>query len=727
MGSDREVQMRINEVHLKNIGPHEEFHVELTSGLIGLLGPNGAGKSTLVNSIYAALTNDFSRFSNVKADIITNNSGKKQSYIRITGSHHNQAFDLTRWLRPNKNELVIGDKVYTKATDVNKAIEEQLGISKLVIDKYVFVNQWEMFQFLSQTDSERAKTFQYLCGTETATKIHKICNDYVARQKGVEIVDNSVELEEAIEATQQQMDYHAGRGRDAKKRILGDEQLADMKKLLKRAVQAEEAAEMIEETEERLGQAKHERKKSRVRRKTVLERVTKDKSELAFFDDEGKDTLLKSREIIENWVEYSGLGSQVTQLEEGLEALQAKYDELVEPTKDALQYVATAHHEEMVRRKGELEFQQKQDAKLLDDINMDDPDEEGERYCPHCQQSVTVDHIMTVQSSYNGRAAELKAIKSELVYSKQFDADLEEFESNSTTLVDAMTKLEANLGEVQTKLKRCPDKAAHNTALAVVRKFEELEDRIVEGEEVIKTLDNKISKYDGRVETIEKQLSSLKDQVQDRPTDEAVVKTSTRVEQHEEMVVAHKVAVECFRDAKKNRGKLRGTLDQLKLRLKEKAKIRNLLETISEAGDVFHWNNLPKTVSQANLELLVDDINDNLQMFNNPFYVEADQDLTFKVYFPGKSPVKAKQLSGGQKVILAIAFRAALDRVFGHDVGMMFLDEPTAGLDADNVEFFHDALQQLAKKVHGNRQLVVITHVQELGGVFDQLVEINKE
>ena len=719
--------MRINEVHLKNIGPHEEFHVELTSGLIGLLGPNGAGKSTLVNSIYAALTNDFSRFSNVKADIITNNSGKKQSYHRITGSHHNQAFDLTRWLRPNKNELVIGDKVYTKATDVNKAIEEQLGISKLVIDKYVFVNQWEMFQFLSQTDSERAKTFQYLCGTETATKIHKICNDYVARQKGVEIVDNSVELEEAIEATQQQMDYHAGRGRDAKKRILGDEQLADMKKLLKRAVQAEEAAEMIEETEERLGQAKHERKKSRVRRKTVLERVTKDKSELAFFDDEGKDTLLKSREIIENWVEYSGLGSQVTQLEEGLEALQAKYDELVEPTKDALQYVATAHHEEMVRRKGELEFQQKQDAKLLDDINMDDPDEEGERYCPHCQQSVTVDHIMTVQSSYSGRVAELKAIKSDLVYSKQFDADLEEFESNSTTLVDAMTKLEANLGEVQTKLKRCPDKAAHNTALAVVRKFEELEDRIVEGEEVIKTLDNKISKYDGRVETIEKQLSSLKDQVKDRPTDEVVVKTSTRVEQHEEMVVAHKVAVECFRDAKKNRGKLRGTLDQLKLRLKEKAKIRNLLETISEAGDVFHWNNLPKTVSQANLELLVDDINDNLQMFNNPFYVEADQDLTFKVYFPGKSPVKAKQLSGGQKVILAIAFRAALDRVFGHDVGMMFLDEPTAGLDADNVEFFHDALQQLAKKVHGNRQLVVITHVQELGGVFDQLVEINKE
>ena len=105
---------------------------------------------------------------------------------------------------------------------------------------------------------------------------------------------------------------------------------------------------------------------------------------------------------------------------------------------------------------------------------------------------------------------------------------------------------------------------------------------------------------------------------------------------------------------------------------------------------------------------------------------DADDDLTFKVFFPGKPPVKASQLSGGQKVVLAIAFRAALDRVFGRDVGMMFLDEPSSGLDADNVEYLHNALQQLATKVHGERQLVVITHVQELGGVFDQLIEINK-
>jgi exonuclease SbcC len=575
-----------------------------------------------------------------------------------------------------------------------------------------------MFQFLSQTESERAKTFQYLCGTEAATKIHKICNDYVTNQKSIEVVDNSVELEEAIAVSQTHMDHHAERGREAKTRIMTDEQLASRKKLLKRAIQAEEAAELIVSVEKQLGQYKHDRKRSRLIRIAVQDRIAKDKTELSFIDN---DTLIKSREIVENWHEYSGLGSQLTQLEAGITTLQAKYDELVEPVKDKLQYITAADREELIRRKGELEFQQKQDAKLLDDVSLDD---DKERLCPHCQQTVTADHILSVQSAYSGRLSELKAIKSDLAYSKQFDSDLENFNSRSSSLVDAMSKLAVDLAEVRSKLKRCPNKAAHSEALTFIQNFDELEQRIIQAEESIKVHDQRIAKYDGRIETLETQLSSLEEQVRERPTAEAVAKATTRIEQHEAAVVAYKVSVQCFNEARESRNKLKKTLDQLKLRLSEKVKIRNLLGTISEAGEIFHWNKLPKTVSQANLELLVDDINDNLSMFNNPFYVEADQDLTFKVYFPGKSPVKAKQLSGGQKVILAIAFRAALDRVFGHDVGMMFLDEPTAGLDADNVEFFHDALQQLAKKVHGNRQLVVITHVQELGGVFDQLIEI---
>jgi DNA repair exonuclease SbcCD ATPase subunit len=497
--------------------------------------------------------------------------------------------------------------------------------------------------------------------------------------------------------------------------------LASVKKLLKRAAQAEEAAEMITATEEQLGQCKHDRKKSTARHKKITELIARDKAELAFTDSE---ELKKCREVVENWDTYSGLDKEVAQLEVASTALKHEYVTLVEPIMDSQQYVKAADTKQMVRLKTELEYQQKQDELLLHDTALDAADENGEQLCPHCHQQVTAEHIAQVQAVYSNRVAQLKAVKADLAYSQQYDHDLEEYHSRSSCLVDAMTKLEEKLKEVTERLERCPNEAAYDDALTFVRKFKELEERLAEGEEVVRTLNIRISKYDGRVETLHQQRESLAAQVRERPTDEAVVKASKHIEQHEDAVVSHKVAVQCFNESKQNRTRLKQTLDQLKLRLSAKAKIRNLLGTISEAGEIFHWNNLPKIVSQANLELLVDDINDNLQLFNNPFYVAADQDLTFKVYFPGKSPVKAKQLSGGQKVILAIAFRSALDRVFGHDVGMMFLDEPTAGLDADNVEFFHDALQQLAKKVHGSRQLVVITHVQELGGVFDQLIEI---
>ena len=126
--------MYITQVQLRNIGPHRQLDVELQRGLIGLVGSNGAGKSTLVNAIYAALTNDFSRFSNVKSDIITNGSGKEPSYIRIRGVHRGQDFELTRWLRPNKNDFTIGGVSYAKANEVNDAITAQLNISNLVTD-----------------------------------------------------------------------------------------------------------------------------------------------------------------------------------------------------------------------------------------------------------------------------------------------------------------------------------------------------------------------------------------------------------------------------------------------------------------------------------------------------------------------------------------------------------------------------------------------------------------
>jgi exonuclease SbcC len=163
-------------------------------------------------------------------------------------------------------------------------------------------------------------------------------------------------------------------------------------------------------------------------------------------------------------------------------------------------------------------------------------------------------------------------------------------------------------------------------------------------------------------------------------------------------------------------------LSDLREKLERHKDVQKRLEVVKRVADVFHWQSLPKAVSNANLRLLQSDINNTLSLFKDPFVVEATDELMFQAFFPGRPGISAKQLSGGQKVVLASAFRIALDRLF--DVGILFLDEPTAGLDADNVAYFHDALQVMSESLKGRKQVIVITHLHEYCDKFDAVVEL---
>lgn len=710
--------MYIEQVELKNIGPHQSLTVKFGRGLVGIVGANGSGKSTLVNAVYAALTNDFTRLGGTKAEIITNGSSEP-SYIRVIGKHQGQSFTLTRWLRPNKNEFKIGVSVFEKATDVNEAVINYLDISKAVIDKYVFVNQWEMFSFLDQTASERAKTFQYLCGTEAASSIHKVCMDYVARQQGIEVVDNSVELENAIKETRTAMLEHAEIGRAAKLNLLPDEELENHQLLLSKY-------ELGKEAQTQLQEVKHKIERLNLSLEKLQKSQSADKlAKREAWQAEFKHKLAVAKEVLELFEDQKLIC---------LNLFDKRHDhsELVDVVKEKQKlkpkftsdYVDLTIQKNLTKEKHELEFKIKQVSTLLTHSD--------NRLCTQCGQEVTKEYVEQVKVEYLRNVTRLAEVVRILTYSEECDTrltkyhiQLEEWKQRCAAALVEVEKVEKELGVVAAKLVGLDD-AGIEEAKAIIARNLEIEQQKFYYEKDVKQEQHQIAGFQGELKNVLAQKSKLSKQVKQMPDEEEVAIVKVRLAQHQESFAIWSKSVGAFQEAKRSWLRTKQSLEQLTAKMADREKVRKLLDTVSSAGDVFHWNNLPKLVSQSNLQLLVGDINANLQFFNDPFYVEADADLTFNVFFAGQEPVKAKQLSGGQKVLLSIAFRAALDRVFGHNIGMMFLDEPTSGLDADNVSFFQEALQQLAKKVGEDHQLIVITHVQELGKVFDQLVEIKK-
>lgn len=729
--------MRILRVELENIGPHRQLHVEFQNGAIGIVGANGAGKSTLVNSVYAALTNDFTRFSTVKSDIITTNSGDAPSLIRIAGEHHGQQFVLTRWLRPNKSEFRIGSQRYTKANEVNDAVTAELNIPKVVIDRYVFVSQWEMFSFLDETPSERAKTFQYLCGTDSAAQIHKACTDFVQQQQSHEILDNSLDLETIVAGAASRVEEADKQIKTLTRQLLSAEDYAYYQALLQRATAAINAESVVKTLATSRRQMETQLTALRQSVDELDAKLSKARNWLQTHATRIGEANAAARAVeLQNKIRL-----QLHSLQQSREQLEAERAKLcnVEAAQTFYQYCVNSFDDDVVAAFRGLSatgyiLAEKRAAATQTKMNLfaklqaaSVPVGHADT-CQYCLQPISAEYRQKLAATASELRQRHDLLERRLQASTGFDLAKSRRQEKIEVLVRQITQIDSQISECQktietqqpanvseselqsllaTAAKAKVAESQHGTALAIERQ-----------------------KLEGLVTTfahVDAKITAAEAIIAEGRVDSQTIADAEAALQHRQEVteqIARQKGAKT--EAERSQQRAAEALEKLREQLNTRAKIRNLLSTIAAVGEIFHWNNLPKAVSQANLRTLVSDINRNLELFDTPFTVEADDELTFNVFFPGQLPVKAKQLSGGQKVILAIAFRAAIDKVFGHDVGMLFLDEPTAGLDADNLVLFREALRSLSNRLQANKQLFVITHTPELNSAFDQVVEIQK-
>jgi DNA repair exonuclease SbcCD ATPase subunit len=206
-----------------------------------------------------------------------------------------------------------------------------------------------------------------------------------------------------------------------------------------------------------------------------------------------------------------------------------------------------------------------------------------------------------------------------------------------------------------------------------------------------------------------------------------------------DVVTAAQTAIEANQLAYSSRIRLQGQRDEAGAAVvSAQARFARAEESVRQASrnvefsshlgsvrDILHRDNLPKLVAQNYLELLETDINEILEIFGTDFRVSARDGLGFIADFPDGRSQPAPRLSGGQKVVLALAFRISVNSLFAADLGIITLDEPTAYLDDENIGCLDVALARLRSLSESRGlQCILITHEKGLGHLFDHVVQL---
>jgi len=117
-----------------------------------------------------------------------------------------------------------------------------------------------------------------------------------------------------------------------------------------------------------------------------------------------------------------------------------------------------------------------------------------------------------------------------------------------------------------------------------------------------------------------------------------------------------------------------------------------------------------------------------IQSFNLSYTaVIVDPDtLEFRVLDPSGIDVSVSQLSGGEQTAIALAFVIGLNRVLGGITGFLVLDEPTTHLDPERRKSLIDIIERAVSQESGIRQLIIVTHHEEVRDAADVLCTVSK-
>ena len=709
--------MKLKNLKIRNVGVHKHLEVQFGDGLTGIFGPQGSGKSTVIGCVYAAITNDFSRISDLKQNAVCQQAEEKDSSLSVVLEANGNQVGLTRVLAPNASNRLKTSTGLVLTND-NKIKEEMAGIlgaSRGLLDNYVFVDQWEIRSLFKANLSQRNEALALLCGT----KFIDACYGVVTKARDSEKEALYENLEDAGRLKAELSEYKTLLTKESKA-------LAKLKGKLLSETELKSLADAATNISAK-SKAQEDLKNLNIKIKGLrdtLRNVKGVRNEL--FDSlaqalEASETQRSELELtrlnhglygsqLARWTAKAALLKSIRSLEASLEkpppVIDAAYSvkdcdkEIDKINEEIAPFVAIIDHCKKLPDSQTCPTC----GSTLSELKAKEK-EAVEKIGPYLNKRVQYAAIRTV------RQKQEEALKDYLLLREVEEKNLEASKAELELLSDVTEPAVPDTDLEQLE-------QAYNVSLKAQERLRKEHAEVAQGAAKIASTIEHLSDQKAEVEKVLEELASIEASdedpqeilKEDRRNRELVAASVARCEEYQKVIEAREQALEKIEALKAKSNKTRLWADLL-----------------ARAATVLHKDGLPHIVHSRALREVEAEVNKTLAEFESPFRIKTGDNLTYIAKFCNGTEVPAHRLSGGQQVILSLAMRWALNSLFASQIGFLALDEPTAGLDEQHLGLLQSTLSKLGAAARNRGcQVVIITHEKRLMGVFDHVIELNR-
>ena len=704
--------MRLDRLRLKNFCQHRELDWTFPDGIIAISGPNGSGKSNAIKGAYAAITGDFKRNDGVAVDNINKICGEKdESFVELSFSTGSNSAVIRRHLRPSKRSLVIdGGMSITSDKEISTAVQGLIGVNFDILSNYIFIDQWQMFGIFSMPKSDRLTALQSLYGLDKA----EICYDELTKSASKVFVSAPSETVESVAA------------------LLRDKQI--LINSIKESLASIDKSSLDDSAlQAGLASVRHQKilradvDKGVKDLKSISDEITKLESERDSIKA-GMESIKVfdiGNEIMSEYKGYKASWISIRTYDEEHAANKARLSELMvllgeleaaKPVKPGCYLEAGGDDFKSLTETTGLLSSKKKCLEQLNDKNE----------CPVC--GTTGDVLISAMKTLSEAIAKIEPLAASMT---AYYADSRAYDSAINKYSLSHSELMASINVVRSKLEATrpiEPPVSEDEVDKFISSFNEMSLRYSASLKRLNGVESSLTSMRASFNSINQMIDDKMRHIDDKSDldemEQSILSGIASVTANRERVIRleeqHKSALDSVSYLESRREKLVGDI--------EEARVNKLIKDhLEKLRDVMHKSNLPRKLTVNYLKRTVIKINEYLEDFNAAFRVYSDDELVFWAKFSDGRDLPAARLSGGEKVVLSLAFRLAVQFGVASGVNLLVLDEPTVGLDDDNIECLETAFSRLrAMSKSSGLQVLVISHEKAVERMCDHTLFLNK-